>query len=81
MEEIAKTFEAAGVTPRFHQGAAEIYRLLESTSFAEESPETIDRSRTLKDTIREAAEAAAGKGRRIEGAVCQEPRPGPGPGG
>ena len=56
MEEIAETFEAAGVTPRFHQGAAEIYRLLDSTSFAEESPETIDRSRTLKDTIREAAE-------------------------
>ena len=55
MEEIAETFEAAGVTPRFHQGAAEIYRLLDSTSFAEESPETIDRSRNLKDTIREAA--------------------------
>ena len=55
MEEIAETFEAAGVTPRFHQGAAEIYRLLDSTSFAEESPETIDRSRGLKDTIREAA--------------------------
>ena len=55
MGEIAETFEAAGVTPRFHQGAAEIYRLLDSTSFAEESPETIDRSRTLKDTIRETA--------------------------
>ena len=55
MEEIAETFEAAGVTPRFHQGAAEIYRLLDSTSFAEESPETIDRSRGLKETIREAA--------------------------
>ena len=56
MEEIAETFDTAGVTPRFHQGAAEIYRLLDSTRFAEESPETIDRSRTLKDTIREAAE-------------------------
>ena len=55
MEEIAKTFDAAGVTPRFHQGSAEIYRLLDSTSFASESPETIDRNRTLKDTIREAA--------------------------
>ena len=55
MEEIAETFEAAGVTPRFQQGAAEIYRLLDSTSFAEESPETIDRSRGLKETIREAA--------------------------
>ena len=55
MEEIAETFDAAGVTPRFHQGSAEIYRLLDSTSFASESPETIDRNRTLKDTIREAA--------------------------
>ena len=27
MEEIAETFESAGVTPRFHQGAAEIFRL------------------------------------------------------
>ncbi len=51
MEEIAATFDAAGVTPGFHQGAAEIFRLLASTSFADESPEAIDRSRTLKDTI------------------------------
>ena len=55
MDEIAETFDAAGVTPRFHQGAAEIFRLLDSTSFASESPETIDRNRTLKETIREAA--------------------------
>ena len=55
MEEIAETFHAVGVTPGFHQGAADIYRLLDSTSFAGESPETIDRSRTLKDTIEAAA--------------------------
>ena len=55
MEEIAETFHAVGVTPGFHEGAAEIYRLLDSTSFAGESPETIDRSRTLKDTIEAAA--------------------------
>lgn len=51
MDEIAATFEAAGVTPRFHEGAAEIFRLLASTPFADESPETIDRDRTLADTI------------------------------
>ena len=39
------------VTPHFHQGAAEIFRLLASTPFAHESPETIDRDRSLKDTI------------------------------
>ncbi len=55
MEEIAKTFDVVGVTPHFHQGAAETFRLLNSTSFAAENPENIDRSRTLKDTIEEAA--------------------------
>ena len=56
MEEIAATFEAAGVTPGFHQGAAEVFRLLASTPFASESPETIDYTRTLRDTIRSTAE-------------------------
>ena len=51
MEEIAETFESAGVTPGFHQGSAEIFRLLASTPFAGESPEDIDRGRTLKETI------------------------------
>ena len=56
MEEIAETFDAAGVTPGFHQGAAEMFRLLAATPFADESPESIDRNRTLKDTIEAAAE-------------------------
>ena len=55
MEEIAATFDAAGVTPHFHQGAAEMFRLLSSTPFASETPETIDRGRTLEETIRVAA--------------------------
>ena len=60
MEEIAQTFDTAGVTPRFHQGAAEVFRLLDSTSFAGESPESIDRTRTLKDTIEETARRLPG---------------------
>ena len=56
MEEIAATFDAAGVTPHFHQGAAEIFRLLASTPFADESPETIDRDRSLEGTIRVTSE-------------------------
>ena len=56
MEEIAATFDAAGVTPHFHQGAAEIFRLLASTPFADESPETIDRGRSLEETIRVTSE-------------------------
>ena len=55
MEEIAATFDAAGTTPHFHRGAAEMFRLLASTPFADESPETIDRDRTLAETIRVAA--------------------------
>ena len=33
MEEIAATFENLGVTPNFHKGAAEIYKMLNSTPF------------------------------------------------
>ena len=51
MEDIAATFENLGVTPNFHKGAAEIYKMLNSTPFAKESPETIDKDRTTWDTI------------------------------
>ena len=51
MEEIASTFAKVGVTSHFHLGAAAIYRLLQATSFANESPETIDPDRTLTRTI------------------------------
>ena len=60
MEEIASTFAQVGVTSHFHLGAAAIYRLLQATSFANESPETIDPDRTLARTI--------------EAAVAQLPR-------
>lgn len=51
MEEIATTFAAEGVTPNFHLGAAAIYRLLEQTPYAVESPEDYDPNRTLTQTI------------------------------
>lgn len=53
MEEIAATYEHAGGTPHFHQGAADIYRLLSRTAFAAENPETADPDRTLEETIEE----------------------------
>jgi 3-hydroxyisobutyrate dehydrogenase-like beta-hydroxyacid dehydrogenase len=37
MEEIAKTFESVGLTPRMLMGAAEIYRLVSSTSLADQT--------------------------------------------
>jgi len=51
MEEIARTFASAGVTPRFHQGAAEVFRLLDSTPYGCETRETMDTARTLEETI------------------------------
>src|SRR5690606_24859227 len=39
MEEIAKTFDACGLTPRTYQGAAEIYALVAGTGIGRISPE------------------------------------------
>jgi 3-hydroxyisobutyrate dehydrogenase-like beta-hydroxyacid dehydrogenase len=52
MLEIASTFEHLGVTPSFHQGAAEMYHLLSRTPYASEAPENADKSRPTRDTIR-----------------------------
>ena len=56
MEEIQKTFRAAGVTPGFHEGAAWIFRLLARTPFAAETRETLDTGRTLERSIEVYAE-------------------------
>jgi len=61
MEEIAKTFADAGVSPGFHEGAASVFRILSQTPFASETRETIDMGRTLEETIREAARVLAEK--------------------
>lgn len=51
MEQIAATFEETGITPLFHDAAAEMYRLISQSPLAQETPETIDEHRTLKQTI------------------------------
>ena len=55
MEEIAATFAASGVTSGFHDGAADIFRLLAKTPFAGETRETLDRTRTLDQALAEYA--------------------------
>ncbi len=45
MEEIAATFEHLGLTPRIFQGAADMYRLVETTAIGQETPENRDTSR------------------------------------
>lgn len=52
MEQIAETYASAGVTANYHKGAADMYRLLNSTPFAAESRETMDKSRTMQDSVK-----------------------------
>lgn len=56
MKEIARTMDAAGVTPNFHIGATELYELLVTTPFATERRDTVDPNRGLRSTVRVAAE-------------------------
>ena len=51
MEEIARTFADLGLTPKIHQGAADIYRLVSQTPLGEETPESRDTSRTLAQMV------------------------------
>lgn len=51
MREIAQTMGSVGVTTGFHDGAAELYRLLEKTPYASERRDTVDPGRTLRQTV------------------------------
>ena len=56
MQEIAASFEAVGVTPSLHRGAADIYETVSKTAFARETPESGNKHRTLEETITAVAE-------------------------
>ena len=58
MEQIAATFAAAGATPLMHKGAADMFRLVASSPIGHERPETLDSSRTLRETVALLAESA-----------------------
>ncbi len=51
MEQISATFGAAGATPHMHKGAADIFRLVKSSPIGHERPETVDTSRSLRETV------------------------------
>ena len=51
MYEIANTFSEAGITPKFHQGSADIMSLANKTPIANETRETVDQSRSLKQAL------------------------------
>jgi len=51
MEEIAATFEAAGLPGGFHQAAADMFRLLDGTPYAAETRQDWDTTRTPEQTV------------------------------
>ena len=51
MEQIAETFDKAGLPSEIHQGAANVFRLIAGTNLSSENPESIDTERTLKQTV------------------------------
>lgn len=66
MREIAATYAKAGVTPEFHEGAAEIFRLIAESPIGNERPGTVDQGRTLKETISIFAEQARSNIKEIQ---------------
>ncbi len=52
MYEIADTFSDADVTPKLHQGSADIFQMIADSPIGHERPETVDRSRSLHDTVK-----------------------------
>ncbi len=52
MLEIAKTFEAAGMTPRIFEGAADMYTFTAGTALGRETPENRDKSRDGREVVR-----------------------------
>ena len=52
MQEIARAFEAVGLTPRVFQGASDLYEFVAATPLGKETPESRDKSRGGKDVIR-----------------------------
>ena len=51
MLEIAKTFRRENITPKFHEGAAEMMELAHRTPIARETRENFDQSRSLSEAV------------------------------
>ena len=56
MEEIAATLDHLGLSPGYHQAAADLYRWVGATPLGHERPEARDRDRTLEQVVHELAE-------------------------
>jgi 3-hydroxyisobutyrate dehydrogenase-like beta-hydroxyacid dehydrogenase len=61
MAEIARTFEACGLTPRTFEGAAELYAMVAATAVGQSSPEDWRRqARRFDDVVNELAQGGRG---------------------
>ncbi len=61
MIEIANTYEEINLTPKFHQGAADIMNLANKTPIAIETRENFDKSRSLLEAVDMLVEASKNK--------------------
>ena len=61
MKEIANTFEKINLTPRFHQGSAEVMSLAKKTPIANETRENFDKSRSFLEAVDMLVEASKTK--------------------
>lgn len=61
MLEIAKTMDACDMPAGFHEGAAKLYDLLDKSPFSSERRDTVDKNRTLRQTIEVCAKAGTDK--------------------
>jgi len=52
MLEISKTLDAAGMTPKMFQGAADLYSFVAGTPLGKETPESRDKTRDGSDVVR-----------------------------
>jgi len=61
MEEIAKTMGTVGMPTGFHDGSADLYRLMTKSPYASEIRETVDKSRTMRQTVEGCAAVVGSK--------------------
>ena len=60
MEQVAETFDAIGLPPDIHTGAADLFRLLNASPLASERREEIDPDRSVADVLRMLSETLPG---------------------
>ena len=58
VDELIDTFDTVGITPNLHKGAADVFRLLNTSPLGAETRETYDKSRTMKRSVEIYAQTA-----------------------